>query len=101
MQKFVGLERRYKVSEDIVTREIEGEIILIPLSAGVGDLEDELYTLNDTAYSFWKRLDGQRSLAEIISELQEEYEASPDTLQEDISGLVEELLKRKILVEVP
>jgi hypothetical protein len=33
-------------SEDVVTREIEGEIIIVPLVAGIGDLEDELVTIN-------------------------------------------------------
>jgi len=36
----------YAVSDDVVAREIEGEIIIVPLVAGIGDLEDELFTLN-------------------------------------------------------
>ena len=42
------LDAVYTPSEDIVAREIEGEIIIVPLVAGIGDMEDELYTLNDT-----------------------------------------------------
>ena len=41
----------YAPSEDIVAREIEGEIIIVPLVAGIGDMEDELYTLNETGSS--------------------------------------------------
>jgi hypothetical protein len=100
MREISYLEKRYKASEEVVAREIEGEIIIIPLSSEIGDLEDELYTLNKTAYSFWKKVDGKKTLADIISELDGEYEVEPNAMQEDICGLVEELAKRKILVEI-
>jgi hypothetical protein len=35
-------------SDDIVSRDIEGELIIVPITSGIGDLEDELYTLNET-----------------------------------------------------
>jgi len=35
----------YLPSEKIVAREIEGELIIVPLVSGVGDMEDELFTL--------------------------------------------------------
>ena len=46
----------YAVSDDVVAREIEGEIIIVPLVAGIGDLEDELFTLNETGKAIWDRL---------------------------------------------
>jgi len=59
----------YVPSDDVVAREIEGELIIIPLVAGIGDMEDELYTLNDTGKAIWNLLDGQATLDEIISAL--------------------------------
>jgi len=44
----IRMEAAYIPSEDVVAREIEGELIIVPLAAGIGDLEDELYTLNET-----------------------------------------------------
>ena len=40
------LERIYAKSQHLVEREIEGEIIIVPLTSGIGDLEDELFSLN-------------------------------------------------------
>ena len=40
-------------SDDVVAREIEGEIIIVPLVAGIGDADDELYTLNETGHAIW------------------------------------------------
>ncbi len=90
----------YAPSEDVVSREIEGELILVPLAAGMGDMEDELYSLNETGREIWRRLDGRHSLAEIAAALAEEFAAPPGQIEQDVRGLVDELLRRKMLVEI-
>ena len=90
----------YVPSDDVVAREIEGELIIIPLVAGIGDMEDELYTLNDTGKAIWNLLDGQATLDEIISALSQEFDAPPGEIEQDVLGLVEELVKRRMLVDV-
>ena len=100
-QPAVKLDRTYVPSEDIVAREIEGELIIVPLAAGVGDMEDELYSLNDTGSEIWRRLDGKADLQAVVSALCDEYKADPDVVGPDVVGLVEELLKRRIVVEKP
>jgi len=90
----------YSISENVVSREIEGEIILVPLVSGMGNLEDELYTLNESGKAIWKRLDGKRDLQTIAVELAAEYNAPPGEIEEDVLGLARELLERGMLVEV-
>jgi hypothetical protein len=90
----------YAASEDVVAREIEGEIIIIPLVAGIADLEDELFTLNPTGKAIWDKLDGQRRLADIISELSVEYQTPLGEIEADVLGLVAELVRRRILVAI-
>lgn len=87
----------YVPSEDIVAREIEGEIIIVPLTAGIGDVEDDLFSLNETGRAFWKLLDGKKTLAQIAKTLAEKYDASPATIEKDVFGLAAELLKRRII----
>ena len=85
-------------SEDVVAREIEGELIIVPIASGIGDMEDELYTLNETGKAIWDRLDGARPLRQIAAELAIEYEASAADLERDVLGLVGELVRRKMLI---
>ncbi len=85
-------------SDDIVVREIEGELIIVPLTSGIGDMEDELYTLNETGKAIWDRLDGVRSLRQIAAELANEYDAPAGDLERDVLGLVGELARRKMLI---
>ena len=94
------LDAVYAPSEDIVARSIEGELIIVPLAAGIGDLEDELYTLNETGKAIWDRLDGKKKLREILAELSTEFEAPAGEIEKDLIGLVDELVRRKILVAV-
>jgi hypothetical protein len=98
MQADVTLDAVYAPSHDIVAREIEGEIIIVPLVAGIGDMEDELYTLNETGKAIWDRLDGQRSLRTIAAELSAEYDAPAGEIEDDVLGLMGELVSRKMLV---
>jgi hypothetical protein len=98
MQAGIELNRVYAVSDDVVAREIEDELIIVPLAAGIGDMEDELYTLNEHGRVIWAMLDGSRSLKEIVRELSSEYEAPEGEIEKDVTGLVDELVKRRIVV---
>jgi len=98
MEHKITLDTIYMPSEEVVAREIEGELIIVPIASGIGDMEDELYTLNDTGKSIWKQLDGTRTLRQIAKFLTEEYDASLADIEKDIIGLVTELAKRKILM---
>lgn len=99
MEEKVDLEAAYLPSEDIVAREIEGELIIVPLVSGIGDMEDEFFTLNETGKAIWKRLDGRRSLKQVVEEITAEYKAPAGEVEKDVIGLVRELLKRKMVVK--
>jgi len=97
MDTCVSLDAAYGPSEDIVAREIEGEIVIVPLVAGIGDMEDELYTLNETGREIWKKLDGRTPLRQVVRDLAEEYEAPDKVLEDDVVGLLGELLERRMV----
>lgn len=84
-------------SENIVSREIEGDMIIVPLVAGIGDADDELYTLNETGKAIWKKLDGEKSLGQVEAELVEEFSAPADEIKKDVLGFAAEMVNRRIL----
>jgi len=92
-------DKLYVPSEEIVAREIEGELIIVPLVSGIGGVEDDLLSLNETGKAIWNRLDGKNDLKKVIETLSEEFEAPAGEIEKDVLGLVEELLKRRMLVE--
>jgi hypothetical protein len=99
MTNRIDLGKAYGPSGDVVVREIEGEIVIVPLTSGIGDIEDELFTLNETGRAIWTRIDGTRPLAAVVRELLAEYDAPDGIIQEDVVGLLQELLDRRMIVE--
>ncbi len=93
------LARIYARSHDLVEREIEGEIIIVPLTSGIGDLEDELFSLNSVGRDVWARIDGKRCVSGIVKELEEVYQVGREKITADVLGFLAELAKRKLIVE--
>ena len=94
----ITLECRCVPSEDIVSRVIEDELIIVPLVSGIGDMDDELFTMNETGRAIWSRLVGEKSLREIAAELVAEFNTAPGIVEQDVLGLVTELVRRKMVV---
>jgi hypothetical protein len=99
METSITLDAIYVPSQDVVYREIEGEIIIVPLASGMGDTDDELYSLNETGQAIWAQLDGRRSLRDVAAALSAQYEAPAAEIETDVLGLVGELVRRRMLVE--
>ena len=101
METRSSLEAAYVPSENVVAREVDGELILVPLVAGLADAEVELFTLNDTGRAIWGRLNGRATLGDVVRDLAEEYDAPSAEIEKDVLGLAAELLRRGILVAAP
>ncbi len=100
MEKNVSLNAIYKRSRDVVARTIHGEIIIIPISQKVqAEHKDALFTLNETGKAVWEKLDGKKTIGDIINSLLSEFEGSKAEIQEDVIGLIEELFKRKMIIK--
>lgn len=94
------MKKVYTPSEDVVTREVHGEFIIIPVTSCVGETEGEIFSLNETGQAIWNRLNGDATLKEIIQALMQEFNAPYAQIETDVIGLTQELLKRKIIIEV-
>jgi len=86
-------------SENIVAREIDGDIIIVPLTSGIGAMEDELYSLNETGKAIWNLLDGENTLEQISRILRKEYNTNEEVILNDIIGIVSELVSRNIVLQ--
>jgi len=95
----INLDSVYIPSEKVVAREIEGEIIIVPLMAGVSEAEDDLFTLNETGRAIWKLMDDQKTVKQIIGLLSSVYEGPAAEIEADVTGLLAELLKRSIICQ--
>ena len=88
-------------SDGVVAREIEDEILIVPLVAGIGDADDELYTLNETGQAIWQAIDGQRSLKDVAALLADDFDDPVEEIERDVLDFAGELARRGILVTKP
>ena len=100
MSTDVTLGARYAPSPGIVASDVEGQVVILPLTNGIGDLESEIYSLTWSGRVIWDLLDGKRTLQDIVNKLFPEFDAPVEELEGDVTGFVVELLGRGMLVEV-
>jgi hypothetical protein len=89
----------YTISEKLVTRTIEDELLIIPIEDGLTENQDDIFSLNDTGYSTWQLIDGKNSVNDIITALVNEYNAPVETIKQDVCTLLTELAAKNMIVK--
>lgn len=87
----------YVKSPDVVARQIEDEFLLVPIAAGIGNMEEEIYSLNETGRAIWDKLEPGRTVAEIVALLQAEYEGEEAAIAKDVRGILGALVEMKMV----
>jgi hypothetical protein len=84
------LDERYSKDANIVSRQIAGEMLLVPIRQKIGDL-DSIYTLNDIAAYTWDLLDGKRTLGDIRDQIVSDFEVDVEEAGQDLTELIAKL----------
>jgi hypothetical protein len=74
----------------MVAREVEGEVILVPIRQKAGDLQS-IYSLNEVASFIWQQVDGERTDLEIRDLVVSEFDVSPEQAATDLQELMQQL----------
>ena len=85
-------ETRPRRRTDIISRNIEGETVILHREAGV------LHKLNPTAGYIWTYCDGTQSIDEIVDRLVAEYDIDSATCRKDVSDVVSQFRRLDLLV---
>ncbi len=72
---------------DLLTRHIAGETLIVPVRGRVGDL-DSIFTLNEVGLSIWTLLDGRADVAQIAKAISEEYDVPEAEAAQDVTELL-------------
>lgn len=85
------MERVPKKNPDIIGKHVKGEIVLLNSISG------KYYGLNKVGGAFWEKIDGTRSVSEIISLLLEDFNVDRERLTGDIEDLMKSLTDNKLI----
>jgi len=89
----------YRCCENLVTREIVGETIIVPISGQLADLQ-QVYSLNTTGGFIWGQLDGNASLETIHRAVTANFKTSKKQAWTDLSELVADLTQAGLIEKV-
>jgi|SRR5271168_724059 hypothetical protein len=92
----VANDVRFVRNREVVSRQIEGELIIVPIRRGVGNL-NSLYTLNGVGSVLWDYLAEGRSVAEMVHRVCEEFEVSEETARTDIQEFLDSLVEEQLI----
>ena len=95
----VESEERLVRSESFVARVVDGETLIVPISARVGG-PASIYSFNGTATLIWKLLETPKTVAELAAAVAQEYDVDSERGERDVAEFVGEM-KAVALVAVP
>jgi len=92
----VAVDLRYVRNHEVVARQIDGELIIVPIRRGVGEL-NSLYTLNPVGNVLWDFLAEGHTLAEMVLRVCDEFEVTAEQAQKDIRKFLDSLLEEHLV----
>ena len=86
------LDQRFQVSDDVIAREVAGEMVLLDLESGL------YFGLDPVGSRIWDRLsEGPCSLAEVCDLVEAEFDAPRDQIERDIVALAAQFTEKKLI----
>jgi hypothetical protein len=85
-------------NSDVVSRKIAGELFLVPVKGRMADMEN-IFTLTAVAEYIWDRLDGRKSLNEILNNVVDRFDVEHEQAESDIREFIMELMGAGLITE--
>lgn len=73
---------------------VSGEHILVPLASRGADI-DSIFNLNETGTFIWEKIDGRRTVAEIIALVASDFQVSKGQATKDCGEFFAQLLEAR------
>ena len=85
-----------KRREDIIFRKIEDAYVLMPMTASAEEVE-YLFNLNEIGSAIWEKIDGRKTIQDILNELFSEYEGDRKTIEAEAIEFIDDLKEAKLI----
>jgi hypothetical protein len=81
---------------EYASREVAGEMILVPIRSGSGDV-DSIFTLNEVGAVVWRELGQRRTVQQILESVTSEFETTPEQAEADVLEFLQALEERSLI----
>lgn len=89
----------YARNDNVVSRKIVDELILVPVRKSVAEMET-LYTLNEVGARVYELIDGERAVGTIAEVIVDEFDVTPEQAQTDVREFIDQLVQIESIREV-
>lgn len=90
-------EQKYRLKPGYVLRELGGEYLAIPVDLE-GEPDTRVAMLNPVAKLLWEQLDSEKTVAELVSAVMEEFEVEEEEAKQDVLEFLGRLEEHRFLV---
>jgi hypothetical protein len=84
------LDKCFAKESDLVSRDVAGEKIIVPIKGHVGDLEG-VFTLNELGSMIWQLINGQTTARELVEAVRNEYDVGAAEAEKDVVDFLRSL----------
>lgn len=93
-----NLARIYIRGKDIISRNIAGETILVPIKGNLADMQN-IFTLNQVGAFIWDRLEGEKRLADILECLLADFDTTREQATADMLEFIGQVTEAGLATE--
>lgn len=86
-------DRRFVKPGDVLVQELAGEAVLLHLGRGY------YFGLNEVGTAVWKKLMNGVSVRQAYEHLLDEFDVTPERLQQDVTALLQDLISHGLLLD--
>jgi hypothetical protein len=77
---------------DVIATELDGEAVLMSVARG------QCYGFDAIGTRIWSMIERPRTFHEVLTALIGEYDVAPETCRRDVTGLLSELARERLIV---
>jgi Coenzyme PQQ synthesis protein D (PqqD) len=92
------MDRIYCKKENIITREIVGETLLVPIRGELANMQ-KLFALEDVSAFIWEELDGVKTLGFILERVTDSFEVDRRGAETDLVEFIDALEAAELIEE--
>jgi hypothetical protein len=89
----------YRQSENVVTRQVAGETLLVPIRGDLAGIQ-RIFALDEVARFIWERIDGCIEVAALATQVVAAFDVNEEQAEEDIRGFIAELYAAGLITEL-
>lgn len=92
----VELQNVYVQKDDLVSRNVGGEAMIIPIKGKLADMRN-IYTLTTVAEFVWESLGEGVRVSNVLDKIVSEFDVSAEVAEQDLKELIDDLVANELV----